>query len=125
MSSSPATTKKYEQEKPINKKTLAALIVGGTLALALTGCAPTSPETACTVTDKDRSNNSDGKSIYRVYSDCGVFNVEDAPFVGVFNAADTYATIEVGKTYEFTTYGYRNGFLSIFPNITEAAEVTP
>lgn len=106
------------------KKTLAALAVT-VAALTLTGCAPTSPEEGltCTVTDKDRSTDSEGASVYRVYSDCGVFNVEDAALIGKFNSADLYASIEPGKTYTFETYGFRNGFFSMFPNITSATEV--
>lgn len=100
--------------------TVAAIAIIATVAL--TGCT-TSPEQACTVDEKDRTTTADG-SQYRVYSDCGVFTIEDAPFVGQWNAADTYASIEVGKTYEFTTYGWRNGFFSWFPNITDAKEVS-
>lgn len=101
------------------------LSLAGAVALlfALSGCA-TSPESACTVTDKDRTTNSEGASVYRVYTDCGIFNVEDALLLGVFNSGDTYAAIEVGKTYQFETYGFRNGFFSWFPNIVAATEVT-
>lgn len=115
-----------KDEAQLRKGTIAlgALVIM-TLGVAglLSGCAPTSPDTVCTVDDKDRTTNSEGSSVYRIYSDCGVFNVEDAPFLGKFNSADTYAKIEVGKTYEFETYGFRNGFTSDFPNITQATEV--
>lgn len=100
-----------------------AVIIAASVVLALGACA-TSPETACTVADKDRSSvtTEEGglSTVYRVYTDCGVFNVEDALLLGKWNAADTYAGIEVGKTYEFTTYGFRNGLFSMFPNIIEA-----
>ena len=107
------------------KKRLIALslLPVGLLTMSLTGCAPTSPDRPCTVDEKDHSINKDGDGVYRVYTDCGVFNVEDAPFLGQFNSADTYARIKVGKTYEFVTYGYRNGLMSMFPNITKATEV--
>lgn len=109
----------------MNRKITGALVLSALVLASLTGCETTSPEQPCTVTDKDHTiNPEDGSGIYRIYSDCGVFNVEDAPFVGQFNSADTYAQIEVGKTYEFTTYGYRNGFFSMFPNIVKAVEVS-
>lgn len=97
---------------------LAALVVTG-----LTGCSTTSPKEPCKVTSKDHSYTSKGTSVYRIYSSCGVFNVEDAPLVGQFNSADTYGQILPGHTYRFTTYGFRNGFFSMFPNITKAVEV--
>jgi hypothetical protein len=105
------------------KRLVAAAALAALVALGTAGCAPTSPTTTCTVDDKDRSSSTDGKSVFRVYTDCGIFNVEDAAFLGQWNSADTYAQIKVGKTYQFTTYGYRNGFLSQYPNITEAVEV--
>lgn len=73
----------------------------------------------CTVDDKDRSSSQSG-SVYRVYTDCGVFQVEDATARGQFASADLYADIENGATYEFTTIGWRVPFLSMFPNIIEA-----
>jgi hypothetical protein len=75
----------------------------------------------CTVEDKDRSSSQTG-SVYRVYTDCGVFEVEDAMARGQFASADLYADIEPGSTYEFTTIGYRVPFLSMFPNIIAATE---
>lgn len=76
----------------------------------------------CTVTEKSMGFDKDGKGKYRVFSDCGVFEVQDSLFNGKFNSADTYASIHRGRTYEFITTGYRNGFFSTFPNIIEAHE---
>lgn len=110
------------------KHALAATIIAGAAVLGLSGCAPTTQDTTgghtCHVDSKDHTVNSSGDGIYRVYSDCGVFNVEDAFFLGKFNSADIYASIRPGHDYLFTTYGFRNGFFSWFPNITEAVEVT-
>lgn len=78
----------------------------------------------CKVDDKDRSSDSKGNSIYRIYSDCGVFAVDDNLFFGKFNSADTYNKIKVGSTYQFDTVGFRNGFLSMFPNILSATPVS-
>ena|SRR5688500_5299178 len=75
----------------------------------------------CTVDDKDRSSSQSG-SVYRVYTDCGVFEVQDAALRDQFASADLYADIQLGTTYEFTTIGWRVPFLSMFPNIIE---VTP
>lgn len=105
------------------KKIALALIGAAVLGVTMTGCSANEPATNCVVDDKDRSTV-DGKSLYRVYSSCGIFNIEDAALLGQFNSADTYASIEVGKTYNFETYGYRNGFMSMFPNITKATEVS-
>src|SRR5690606_20194122 len=78
----------------------------------------------CTVEDKDRASNRDGKSSMRVYTqECGVLEVSDVLLKGQFNSADIFADIEVGQTYEFTTIGWRIPILSQFPTIVEAVEV--
>lgn len=97
-------------------------------ALALAGCAApadyNNPEGPCTVNSKDRSSNSNGKSKFLVYTDqCGVLTVGDAILENKWNSSDTYAAIKVGHTYEFVTYGFRNGFISSYPNILTATEV--
>lgn len=75
---------------------------------------------ACTVSDKDRATNSDGNSSYRVYTDCGVFKVEDNIFFLRLNSADAYAELKTGESYKLRTIGWRVGLLSMFPNILEA-----
>ncbi len=98
-------------------------------ALSLAACAPKygdstdEPSTGCTVTDKQAIAKSDGGTNYRVFSSCGVFGVQDDLFLGQWNSADTFNSIEVGKTYDFEAYGWRNGFFSTFPNILHATEV--
>ena len=80
-----------------------------------------------TVTDKGikRINESD---VYLVYTktDEGVevFQITDSLLAGRFNSADVYASIEVGKTYDFGVRGERNELLSWYPNIYELEEVT-
>lgn len=88
-------------------------------ASAVTGSA-----TSCTVTDKDRASNGDGGSDMRIYTEgCNgasavkVFSVADNIFIGEFASADTFAEIEVGKTYNFETRGSRVPVLSMFENI--------
>lgn len=79
----------------------------------------------CTVDEKDRTLAAKAGSDMRIYTEeCGVLHVKDMHFAGEWNSADTYNAIEVGKTYEFTTTGYRVGFLSMFPVIREFSEVT-
>jgi len=73
----------------------------------------------CVVTGKE-SINKDKTHEYRIYTDkCGVFQVSDELWLGLFNSADTYNTIQQGKTYDFKTVGWRNGFFSVFENIVE------
>ena len=80
-----------------------------------------------TVTDKGikRISNSD---VYLVYTktDEGieVFQITDSIIARRFNSADVYASIEVGKTYNFGVRGERNELLSWYPNIYEWDEVS-
>jgi hypothetical protein len=108
----------------MNNKTRAALAAGLALlaALSLAGCVDRT-EAGCLVTDKDRVAGYKGSSDSRVYTSCGVFSVHDEIVKGQWNSADTYGAIEVGKTYTFETYGERNGFFSLFPNIITVTEV--
>jgi hypothetical protein len=85
----------------------------------------------CTVTDKDRSSDGQGGSNMRIYtkgcndsSKVTVFTVADNPFVGQYASADTYAGIEIGKTYNFETRGVRIPVISAMENIVSFAEVT-
>lgn len=116
------------------------IILAGSVVLGLAACsgagAPgsgngkypggsyTGPKTGCTVTDKAAigRSDSDGNNTtdYRVYSSCGTFGVQDDPFIGQWNSADTYGSIVVGQTYDFEAYGWRNGLMSQFPNIKKA-----
>jgi hypothetical protein len=81
--------------------------------------------TNCVVTKTDRTTNSDNQSQARVYTEnCGTFEVSDNLFKGQFNSADTFGALVPGETYDFETIGFRNGFLSIFPNILEASKTS-
>lgn len=74
----------------------------------------------CTVTDKDRTLTEKGGSDMRVYTEqCGVLRVKDMLLGGEWQSADTFASIEVGKTYNFTVTGVRVGLVSKFPIIRE------
>lgn len=74
----------------------------------------------CTVTSKDRSLNSDGKSSARIYTrECGVLANEDSFLRGKFNSADVQGQLEEGKAYDIRVAGLRIPFISEFPNILE------
>ena len=105
----------------MKKRFFAAALAAG-IVLGATGCAQMNREqhTGCTVEDKDRTTTSDGSSSQRVYTSCGVFEVADDLIEGQWNSADLYSSIEIGAAYDLETIGWRNGFLSIFPNITKA-----
>lgn len=112
----------------IRRRTIAAAAAALIALGTLTGCAAANPvdkdaTTNCTVNDKTAARK-DATTEYRVYTSCGVFSVSDDPFLGQWNSADTYGSIQVGKTYNLEAYGWRNGFFSIFPNIKKATEVT-
>lgn len=105
---------------------LASAAVATVALVSLTGCSPSyaGPTTACHVTDKDRTSTGKGGSDARVYtSNCGTFQVGDDFVHGVYNSADLFGQIQVGHTYNFEAYGYRNGFTSTFPNIEGIHEV--
>jgi len=109
------------------KKFIASMMLGAVLIAGGTGCGAMQPdETAtCTVVDKTASKDyQSGSTDYRIYTEeCGTFQVADSITRGTWRSSDTYGRIKVDHTYEFTYHGFRNGFLSMFPNITEAKEV--
>ena len=73
-----------------------------------------------TICATERSATSDGGE-YRIYTDHGTYVMEDVFFIGGhrLNTADDYGRLRVGTTYDIHTVGWRNGFLSMFKNITE------
>lgn len=111
-------------------KKFAAVAIVGLAALSLAGCqnlVQNDPVT-CTVTDKDRSTDTKGNSVFRIYTEgCGDDNatlgLANNIIAGNWNASDTFGRIKVGTTYEFKTVGVRNGFVSSFREITEMKEV--
>lgn len=82
----------------------------------------------CTVDSKnrnvayDREGNREVQML--VYTrECGTFEVGDSLIKGKFRSADTFGSLREGHRYELKYHGWRNGFLSAFPTITEAKEV--
>lgn len=78
--------------------------------------------TSCVVEEKDRAAGENGSDM-RVYTSCGIFTVADNFWLLRWNSADVYQQIEVGKTYNFETSGWRVPPLSWFPNIVKAEVV--
>lgn len=80
-----------------------------------------------TVTDKDvKVKNNDSK--YLIYTkdkdnNVQVLEITDSILRRRFNSSDVYAVIEPGKTYKFTTVGYRIPIFSMYPNILKYQEV--
>lgn len=78
-----------------------------------------------TITDKQvkRSNDSDKYLIYtKTDGKTRVFKNTDSLLEGKFNSADVYAELEIGKTYDIETYGYRIPFCSMYENIVDVEE---
>lgn len=76
-------------------------------------------EKTCTVEDKYALKGDDGSTFRVETSDCGILEVQDSMFRGVWDSADRYAQIEPGQTYDMTLVGYRLPFFSMFPNALE------
>ena len=51
------------------------------------------------------------------------YEITDSFLANKFNSSDTYAEIEVGKTYEFIVGGNRVPFMSWYPDIYTVVEV--
>jgi hypothetical protein len=111
---------------PILGFIIAALIVTAVIGIGFAFSNQTGTAAACEVTGKDRTTNSDGASVARVYTEnCGTFEVKDSILDGRFNSADAYGQLDEGTTYDFTTRGIRLPFFSAFPNIITATETQP
>ena len=81
-----------------------------------------------TVTDKDVKNYNNS-SKYLVFTktedeETRVFSVEDSLLRFRWNSSDVYGEIEVGKTYQFTTVGFRFEILSMYENIIDFEEIS-
>ena len=97
----------------------AAVIIGGGI-IGTVNYSTVETQT-CTVVDKDRAADRNGKSNMRVYtSDCGVFEVRDSLIDGLWNSSDLYSSIQADERYTLTARGLRIPFFSMFPNIVKA-----
>lgn len=110
-------------------------LIVGAVALAFAGAVGSSvyyqtaaPETVrAMVTDKERQVKSDGDggstSKYIVFTDKEVFENTDTIMRGKWRSSDIQGNLHAGCTYDFNAYGFRNGFFSVYRNITEARHV--
>lgn len=100
---------------------VAVLVIGG---IGLAWVYFDRDDRVCTVTSKDRVSTN-GESKKRIYvtpgPGCTTMRLDDSLYD--FSTADTYGRIIEGHTYKFTTYGWRFGPTSSFPNIIEVEEV--
>ena len=74
------------------------------------------------VEGKERITEKEGDNInsfYLIYTDKGTLKLEDDLLRGNFYSSDVYGKIKQDSTYTFKTSGYRNGFLSSYPNVIE------
>lgn len=72
----------------------------------------------CEIKDKwiKRPSGSNDE-IYLVNCGGTTYKISDLLWKGKFNSADIYGNLEIGKTYEITTTGYRWGYFSEYQNI--------
>lgn len=72
-----------------------------------------------TVKDKYIKRYSDNDTYMIVDTNDNAYKITDMLFLGKFDSTDIYNKLEIGGTYKIKTTGYRNNFLSEYPNINE------
>jgi hypothetical protein len=100
---------------------LVAIAIIGIIGVNIAGYANKETFTT-TVTDKERIVKKSGEALdsyYLIYTENGTYKLEDELLYGNFRSSDWYGKIKVDSTYEFTTIGFRIGFMSEYPNIVE------
>ena len=70
-----------------------------------------------TISRADREIDANGQSVYKVFTDQGVFVNHDTWVYFKFNSGDIHGKLVPGRTCQAEVYGFRNRFLSMFPNI--------
>ena len=78
--------------------------------------------TVKTITVKSKTAYSSGRAHYNMIIDTNgnTYFVENYIFIGLFNSAEIYGSMDVGKSYSVSTYGVRIPILGLFPNIVKA-----
>ena len=111
------------------KETIATLFIIGVVGIIIWCCGKLitieyqNPQTiTCEVKEKWVKRNGE-RDLYLIKCDNTVYKISDLLFKGKFNSSDIYASLEVGKTYEIKTTGYRIKFLSDYQNINKYKEV--
>lgn len=82
-----------------------------------------------TVTKREVKNKGDDSKylVFTKLTDTGevrVFQITDSYSHARFDSSDLYGSLEEGKTYLFTVYGYRTEYLSEYENILSAEEIS-
>ncbi len=79
-------------------------------------------ETVCTFRSKERIVEKDN-SRYLIYCNEGIFQDTDSWVFFKFDSSDIYNVFfKVGKKYKIKTAGWRNDFLSMYPNVISVQE---
>lgn len=114
------------KNKPIIS-VISIMIVAFICIIPLVGCVGYMNEQKieCEIKDKwiKRPSGSDDE-IYLVNCGGTTYKISDLLWKGKFNSADIYGNLEVGKTYEITTTGYRWGYFSEYQNINSYKEIS-
>jgi len=102
------------------KKIFAATMLAA-VALTSTGCSQVNQrEVTVTVEEKERvCESGNGGCKYLIFTDQGTFQNSDSLLEGKFDSSDVYSDLKVGKTYVVKVAGFRQGILSMYPNIIE------
>lgn len=72
-----------------------------------------------TVKDKYIKRYSKSDTYMVVDTNGNTYKITDMLFLGKFDSTDLYNQLEIGNTYKIKTTGYRNNFLSEYPNINK------
>lgn len=104
-------------------KKIAAALVLSAVALTSTGCSQVNQrEVTVTIEDKERVCDGENSCKYLVFTDQGTFENTDSLLTGKFDSSDVYGRLKEGRTYTLKVAGYRQGFLSMYPNILEIVD---
>lgn len=69
-------------------------------------------------------NNTGVRQIFTVSTtNDEIFKVTQSLWYWKYYPTETWNSLKKGRTYTVTGYGWRNGFLSLYPNIIEAKEI--
>jgi hypothetical protein len=71
-----------------------------------------------TICSTQAVTNSKGGHTYMVYTSTGTYDIKDHVVDGIrTTSANLYGVIQQYDTYRIKYYGFRNGWMSLFPNI--------
>lgn len=102
----------------INVFVILICIVVGSLILKGTFPYLTADSSLITISKAERVVDKDaGSARYLVWSDKGTFEITDTLAYFQFRSSDLYGQLKPGMTVEVKYYGWRNGLLSMYPNI--------